>query len=492
MQNVAMKDLPPELVIEVLRHVTRADLKRVHLVSKGITDAVAPILFSEVYFTLTPDSWSNLQAVSLSEHLRKHVHTLYFWPGLLPRCRDQAAWASFIDMRPFKLEYFLARAAETGESMYLPGTELGDRPDNPFNLAYEKLQKLPWDVDAAYAEYQDLLYIQEDLFLGNDFISSLEDTLSRFPALKSIRVQPWNHKWKRQPAIRSDGTICSYEKYKHWLKPKDPSSNALRLRAANETIWDDGMFRSSLLQDRTVSAYLFLPFLGHWQIQRFDMHMSLDGIWTVISLMEDMPSLDVGTYFKWSNGLPRAMRTADLSSLTSLRLNIQHGGYHELGGNVSTALMAMLATAVSVRTLELAFGTIKRQAYWTFDYLGDNTACNLHLRSLRTLILRCARTSEATLMNLLRSHKSTLVSLELRGVRLQAGGSWTTVLQDIRVHLSLMHFDARNLLVSSRDSAPERYLDSASPTDHQAMHEYITRGGPWPGLVSAASPRETA
>jgi hypothetical protein len=114
---MSIDDLPNKLLSEVFHQLSRSGLRTVRLVDHRACGTATPILFNDVYFSLTPQSWKNLKSISECLHLARLLHVLHFDAKILPRYQTQISWEESIDTRPFAGEFFVAQDREQGDSI---------------------------------------------------------------------------------------------------------------------------------------------------------------------------------------------------------------------------------------------------------------------------------------------------------------------------------------------------------------------------------------
>lgn len=85
--------LPPELLVDVLSHLARADAKAFRSVSHQCSDLATPIIFREVPFHFEPDGCTSLSRIAQAAHLASHVRTIRLQRANgMHRFDDDEAW----------------------------------------------------------------------------------------------------------------------------------------------------------------------------------------------------------------------------------------------------------------------------------------------------------------------------------------------------------------------------------------------------------------
>ena len=85
--------LPPELLVDVLSHLARADVKAFRSVSHQCSNLATPIIFREVPFHFEPEGCTNLNRIARAAHLASHVRTIRLQrPNGMQRFDDYEAW----------------------------------------------------------------------------------------------------------------------------------------------------------------------------------------------------------------------------------------------------------------------------------------------------------------------------------------------------------------------------------------------------------------
>lgn len=484
------EELPQELYINILSHLSRNDLRTLRLVCWKAHDGATPALFADVHFSLTPESWQHLHALSKSDHLTKHVRTLYLSQKILPMFRDQQAWAKCIDIRPFLGQYWTARSRETGERIFpYPGGL-----NRTFMDAYDKLQKTPWDMDAVYAEYQQLLESQKAMIYDYEFRHVFESAVRNFAQLTALRTVPSHEWWYEGPVVHPDRTVTPYDRFLHWFKPKEKEifkCNAsvfyMKWRWGGE---DVPVFRSSILQHQTIAAYTLLPIFaaqaqgrGFSRLQTLQLSLGLDALGRELSFLppvspdSDIRSTDSWLYARTTMHFLQIFRDTNIAHVVKLHLEIQYGCDSELRDNTCEGLYTMLGKASSLKELRMALYPP------ILDYTADllKHVCDARIPKLRSLVLDHMSTTDKSLAIFVQNQSSTLTMLELGNIHLN-DGSWINLLQAFPRMLGLHWFRARNLDIFHDDVHAHQYLSRYAEDAYNGLWDYVVRRGAWPGL----------